>query len=211
VLPPANAAPVLTYANDDAATLLHDAMASKETVAQHVARIMAQSYGGAGSAVLLDEDAPADDADAADAMSAAAQQRRLGAFFEALLKAGQQSFSHLLHAHRALSADCEATRHSVGGAAARRQVVDVAIGLWRQSPQLQVLVLDRLQSYGIIDVVAVVDWAFDPANVSHVKHGYVRDIVRGAVRWAVQSARLAVAGNSSGGFDGRRGGQARTS
>jgi hypothetical protein len=190
VLPAANATPVLTFANDDAATLLHDAMASKEG-SRGVARIMAQSYGGAGLAVLLDEDAAADDADAAEVMSAAAQQRRLGAFFEAMLKAGQQSFSHLLALIERYQPIAKRLV-TVGGALARRQVVDVAIGLWRQSPQTQVLVLDRLQSYGIIDVVAVVDWAFDPANVSHVKHGYVRDIVRGAVRWAVQSARLAV-------------------
>lgn len=192
VVPPANVAPVLTYANDDAATLLFDAMQAKET-ARSVARILARSYGGAGLGDLLDEDGTnADDADAGDAMSAAAELRRLGAFFETLLKAGQQSFSHLLHVIERYEPIAKRLA-VVGGAAARRQVVEVAVGLWRQSPQLQVLVLDRLHTYGIIDAIAVVDWAFDPANVSHMKYGHVRDIVRGAVRWSVQAARLAVA------------------
>jgi nuclear cap-binding protein subunit 1 len=213
VLPPQSPAPALTYASDDAGLELHNAMHNKETLVS-VARRVANLYGAAGlteiadlgptaAAVDGDHTAAAADAKAAvdddgsEPLTPQAAERRLGAFFESLLKAGQQSFSHLLAVIERYEVLLKRLVH-ISGSSAQRTVVDVVTSVWRGAPMQQVLALDRLQTYNIIDAPAVIDWAFDAAHVQHFRHGFVRDILRNAMRWAVQAARTSVANNTAG-------------
>jgi hypothetical protein len=116
----------------------------------------------------------------------AEQVRRLSAFFEALLHAGMQSFSHML---AVLERYLQISLQLVGSDEARREVVKIVARVWSKHPQTVIIVLDRFQKYGILDASAIVHWSFDADALPFFRQAFFRDTLRNAVSWTVRYAR----------------------
>jgi hypothetical protein len=138
---------------------------------------------GVDDAVGDDDNDRVDEDEPARAGNSANRARRRAAFFECLLRAGSQSFSHLLSVLERYEA--LAKKLACESAEARRDVVRTVASVWQKHPPSLAVVLDRLQKYGIIDAAAVVDWAFRDDSLVHFFDSHVRDVLRAAIAWTV--------------------------
>ena len=116
--------------------------------AVNVSALIARLYGGAG----LDTEARAAEARDVDVAAVvvddvplgdAASERRLIAFFECLLRAGMQSYSHM----QSVLERYDTLAKRIGGATqeARRLVVGTVARVWQKHPPTIITVLDRFQ------------------------------------------------------------------
>lgn len=145
LLPPQTPEPQLSAADDADGTALYNAMHEKLACGT-VTTLLGRLYGGAG---LDGTEARADERDGDDerapdaALSEAASERRLVAFFENLLRAGMQSFSHMLSVVERY--DALAKRLASASPDARRIVVRTVAAVWQKHPPTIITVLDRFQ------------------------------------------------------------------
>lgn len=115
---------------------------------------------------------------------------------QSLLHIGSRSFSHFLNAmERYLP-----LLRSISIPEGRADVLDAAGDFWRKSPQMIIIVFDKLMQYQIVDPSNVVAWAFTPRESKGGTTGLTTsewEFVRGAVdkaigRVAISKRKLAL-------------------
>lgn len=110
---------------------------------------------------------------------------RLTAFFESLLRAGMQSFSHMLAVvERYHVIALQLTNNH----AARCDVVRIVSRVFTRHPQTVMIVLDRFQKYDIVDGTAIVEWSMDATSLPFFRQAFFRDVLRNSVSWTVRHA-----------------------
>jgi nuclear cap-binding protein subunit 1 len=103
---------------------------------------------------------------------------------QSLLHIGSRSFSHFLNAmERYLP-----LLRSVSVSEGKADVLEAAGDFWRKSPQMMIIVFDKLMQYQIVDPTNVVTWAFAPREGKGEMTGLTTgdwELVKGALDKAI--------------------------